>query len=388
MSEWVEKTLGDFIALKRGYDLTSSEREEGSIPVMGAAGQNGFHSIAKSKAPGIIVGRSGGSYGKVHLVTQDYWPHNTAMYVTDFKGNDPYFVYCYLKNLNFDALNSGSAQPSLNRNYLYPLKILVPLIAEQQNIAKVLKSLDDKIDLNTRINAELESMIKTIYDYWFVQFDFPSISGKPYKSSGGPMVYSKSLKRDIPSGWSEKHLADIVKNTKEKTAAGRNSSLHYLPIDNLPRRRLVSGKYTSNEEAKSSLILFKKYDIIFGAMRPYFHKVCLALEDGITRTTALILRPRNVAVQFFALMTVNTEASVNYATKNSTGSTIPYTFWDNGFENFPIAMPPENTLLEFNALVKEWFEKQISNEMENRKLIELRNWLLPMLMNGQVKVTS
>ena len=140
MSKLERKTLGEFLSLQRGHDLTSDEREFGNVPVMGAAGQNGFHNTALASAPGIIVGRSGGSFGQIHLVKEDFWPHNTAMYVTDFKGNDPYFAYYFLKNLSFSRFNSGSAQPSLNRNYVYPIKIVVPIPNEQKKIAAVLSA--------------------------------------------------------------------------------------------------------------------------------------------------------------------------------------------------------------------------------------------------------
>ena len=145
----------------------------GNIPVFGAAGKNGFHNKALASAPGIVVGRCGGSFGQVYFANEDFWPHNTAMFVTDLKGNDPQFAYYLLKNLDFTKLNSGSAQPSLNRNYVYPIKITVPKPVQQRKIAAVLSTLDSKIDCNNRINAELEAMAKTLYDYWFVQFDYP-----------------------------------------------------------------------------------------------------------------------------------------------------------------------------------------------------------------------
>ena len=98
MSKLECKTLAEFLSLQRGYDLTAEEREEGSIPVIGAAGQNGYHSIAKVSGPGIVIGRSGGSFGQIHFVREDFWPHNTAMYVSNLKGNDLFFAYYYLKN--------------------------------------------------------------------------------------------------------------------------------------------------------------------------------------------------------------------------------------------------------------------------------------------------
>jgi type I restriction enzyme S subunit len=133
MTNWRRQTPGEFLSLQRGYDLTSDEREAGNVPVIGAAGQNGFHNKALANAPGIVVGRSGGSFGQIHLVMKDFWPHNTAMFVTDFKDNDAYFAYYLLKNLNFNQFNSGSAQPSLNRNFICPISINVPVPKEQKN---------------------------------------------------------------------------------------------------------------------------------------------------------------------------------------------------------------------------------------------------------------
>src|ERR1035441_8085966 len=141
MSEWRDTTLGEFVALQRGHDLTEPQRRIGNVPVMGSAGQNGFHDTALAKGPGIVIGRSGASFGQVHFSPVDFWPHNSSLYVTDFKGNDPRFVFYLLKALDFDRYNSGSAQPSLNRNFIYPIPVRVPPITEQKAIAAVLGSL-------------------------------------------------------------------------------------------------------------------------------------------------------------------------------------------------------------------------------------------------------
>lgn len=172
-ASWQDTTLGDFLTIQRGHDLTSTERRLGTIPVIGAAGANGFHDTALAKGPGIVIGRCGGSFGQVHWCESDYWPHNTGLYVTDYKGNDQRFTYYLLKLLNFDSFNSGSAQPSLNRNFIYPIRIRVPKPREQKLISQVLTALDTKIELNQRMNEELEGMAKLLYDYWFVQYDFP-----------------------------------------------------------------------------------------------------------------------------------------------------------------------------------------------------------------------
>src|SRR5665811_1288057 len=118
-SEWAARTLGGFVRLQRGHDLTASEQRPGAVPVMGSAGPNGTHCEAKAPGPGVVIGRSGASMGRVHLSDVAYWPHNTCLYVTDFLGNNPRFAYYLLQTLDLAAYNSGSAQPSLNRNLIY-----------------------------------------------------------------------------------------------------------------------------------------------------------------------------------------------------------------------------------------------------------------------------
>src|SRR2546426_7728959 len=168
MSEWQEMTLGDFVSLQRGHDLTEGERKPGHVPVMGSAGMNGFHDTALAKGPRVVVGRSGASFGQVHYCTADFWPHNTALYVTNFRGNDTRFTYYFLKSIDFSRYNSGSAQASLNRNYIYPIPVRVPEPREQRAIASVLGTLDDKIELNRRMNETLEALAQSLFKSWFV----------------------------------------------------------------------------------------------------------------------------------------------------------------------------------------------------------------------------
>ena len=239
-ADWKTITLGDFIAMQRGHDLTASERRLGTVPVFGAAGQNGFHDTAIAKGPGIVIGRSGGSFGQVHFCDTDFWPHNTGLYITDFKGNDPYFAYYLLKWLDFDSYNSGSAQPSLNRNFIYPIRIRVPSPQEQQRIARVLTVLSAKIELNQRINAELEGLAKLLYDCWFVQFEFPlsadqaaalgkpKLAGKPYQASGGKMIYHPELKRMIPEGWEVSTIGETF-NTHLGGTPSRKEPIYWNP---------------------------------------------------------------------------------------------------------------------------------------------------------------
>ena len=140
--EWDAEKLGNFVSLQRGHDLTWRVRRPGDVPVMGSAGQNGFHDMAIAKGPGVVLGRSGASFGQAHYCEKDFWPHNTALYVTDFRGNDPLFVFYVLKSTDFTRHNSGGAQQSLNRNFIYPIPVAVPRPIEQRVIAGALSDVD------------------------------------------------------------------------------------------------------------------------------------------------------------------------------------------------------------------------------------------------------
>ncbi|MGB7890965.1 MAG: restriction endonuclease subunit S [Microcoleus sp.] len=140
--DWNSEKLGNFIALQRGHDLTWRERRNGEVPVIGSAGHNGFHNVAIARGPGVVLGRSGASFGQAHYCEQDFWPHNTALYVTDFRDNDPLFVFYFLTAFDFSRHNSGGAQQSLNRNFIAPLPIGVPPPPEQRSIATALSDMD------------------------------------------------------------------------------------------------------------------------------------------------------------------------------------------------------------------------------------------------------
>ena len=145
-SKWRRATLGVLIELQRGHDLTDAERSPGSVPVIGGGGPNGSHAVASVKGPGVAIGRSGAGFGKAWWSDQDYWAHNTVLFVKDFKGNDPRFVYYVLDSIDFTKFNSGGAQPSLNRNFIYPIDLLIPPIGEQKRIACVLRTWDEAIE--------------------------------------------------------------------------------------------------------------------------------------------------------------------------------------------------------------------------------------------------
>src|SRR5690606_18432063 len=147
MSDFNNFELGDLLEFQRGYDLPKSEFQRGNVPVISSNGILGFHNIAKAKAPGITIGRSG-TVGLPHYINQDFFPHNTTLFVKDFKNNDVKYLFYLLKSLRLNEYKSGSGVPTMNRNHLHPIKVYATKdYYTQQKIATVLSALDDKIEL-------------------------------------------------------------------------------------------------------------------------------------------------------------------------------------------------------------------------------------------------
>ena len=169
-SKWREMTLGEVVNFRRGHDLPKSKMVSGNIPVVGSNGVIGRHNASTTPAPCITIGRSG-NVGKPHLSQVASWAHNTTLYIDDFKGNDPFFVFYFLKTLELENFRGGSAVPTLNRNHIHPIVVTLPPLPEQKAIAHILGSLDDKIELNQRMNATLEGLAQALFQSWFVDFD-------------------------------------------------------------------------------------------------------------------------------------------------------------------------------------------------------------------------
>lgn len=275
---------------------------------------------------------------------------------------DPYFL-CYLLKtpmiLNYvkDNCVSGSALPRIILRAFKGIELMIPEIKIQRRIVKIIKNINDKIKINNEINNNLQELAKSVYYEKFKD-----------KSNNGRL----------------KDILDLYrKNIKIK-----DESLKYFPVDVLPMNYLITKDGKPNDEAKSSLVEFRKYDILIGAMRVYFHRVCLAAEDGITRTTTFVLRPKNDDYLYYSLITLDKDEFIKYANDGSKGSTMPYAVWDNNCSEYEIYVPSANEAKEFNDLVKPLFEIQIINEKNNRELEQLRDTLLPKLMNGEIELDN
>lgn len=162
--------LNDFITLQRGFDLPRNDRQDGVIPVVASTGVGGYHNEAKATAPGVVIGRSG-SIGGGQYITEDFWPLNTTLWVKDFKGHNPRYVYYLMRSIDFSTFNVGTGVPTLNRNHLSSVDVTVLDEDSEIYVTKCLGSLDDKIQLNHQINQTLEEIAQAIFKSWFVDFE-------------------------------------------------------------------------------------------------------------------------------------------------------------------------------------------------------------------------
>jgi type I restriction enzyme S subunit len=270
-----------------------------------------------------------------------------------------------------------------------PLKILdvkvkVPNLHIQKLIGKVLSDLDAKIELNHKINAELEAMSKLIYDYWFVQFEFPNEEGKPYKSSGGKMVWDEELKREVPEGWEVKQLKDIIIKNVDKHIID-NKVYDTVDLSVMPSGSFCLSDRNKSDSFGTNLFKLKKNDLLFGAIRPYLLKAGFAPFDGLVTGTVHSFRCKKDHYFNFSLLTMTHSSMFKFAISNCKGTKMPVI---GATEILGYKIPfNESTVEKFNRtiILKDIISKNIN---ENQKLSELRDWLLPMLMNGQVKVSE
>ena len=387
MSSFVKGKVGDLLTLQRGFDITKKQQAEGIFPVVSSSGVTSYHNEFMVKGPGVVIGRKG-TLGSAFYIEGDYWPHDTTLWVKDFKGSDPKFIYYFLKTLRLERLDSGSSNPTLNRNFVHALDANKPEPSAQQKIAAVLSALDAKIDCNNRINTELEAMAKTLYDYWFVQFDFPDANGKPYKSSGGKMVYNATLKRDIPAGWRATTLASItpISNDSLNPADFPEKEFKHFSIPVFDATKTYGLELGQTIGSNKFTVLGT--DLLVSKLNPWFSRVIYAMDetDQICSTELVVWRcPTNNLKNFLFLIATSSQFIAHCIQSASGTSNSHKRVNPNVMMRFDL--PYQNDVAEkFGQKISPTLEKLIINHRENQQLTQLRDWLLPLLMNGQVTV--
>lgn len=286
--------------------------------------------------------------------------------------------------------------PDLNHFMFLDMKIPIFSLKDQINIANILFVLDKKIELNNRINAELESMAKTLYDYWFVQFDFPNEEGEPYKSSGGKMVYNSILKREIPLGWKTESIlnnCNIIDclHSKKPDLVWESENYYLLQLENILDNGLIdiSEKYYVSQKDYfiwTSRIELKQHDIVMtnAGRTAAFAQIPNHINCGIGRNITAI-RPINISPNYFFLSLSSIDIQRQILTSLDNGAFFK-SFNVRGIKALQLLRPINKIEHKFEDTIKGIIDKRNLLVKENFELKKLRDWLLPMLMNGQVTV--
>jgi len=376
--------LKDRVQFNYGFAIRVNNEKEGQYPVFGSNGITGFIDSYKVEGPGIIVGRKG-TVGAVHYSADNFTPTDTAYYLTlkNDDENDLKFWYYYLPLLGLGKLNTHSSVPGLNREVAYFIKVKPPDKPTQSRIAAVLSALDAKIALNNRINAQLEAMAKTLYDYWFVQFDFPDSHGRPYKSSGGKMVWNQELKREVPEGWEVVDLQGIANITMGQSPPGESYNEVNEGIIFFQGSTDFGERYPKIRQFTTAPSRFaKKGDILLSVRAPVGTLNIANVDCCIGRGLAALNSKEGCNPYLFEVMKDLKKA---LEIRNVGGTTFGSITKEDLF-SLKVLRPSKDILTKFNHIVNPAYQKQSNYELENHHLTTLRDWLLPMLMNGQVRV--
>lgn len=308
-----------------------------------------------------------------------------------------HYIFTYIRQSIQNSV-SGSIQDNINIEYLKSLDFKIPEKSYQDKIVSILSGLDEKIELNLKICSELEAMAKTIYDYWFMQFDFPDENGKPYRTSGGEMVWNEQLKREIPKGWSVKSLSHGIKSINTGLNPRNNFSLgkgniQYITVKNLTTSGTIdfSGCDTLDEKAREMVHArsdIKVGDILFASIAPLGR--CYLIQSkpekwDINESVFSIRTNLETLSSEFLYMYLMGDIFIKGATSSSTGS-IFKGIRINTLMDMIAVFPPKSVVDKFSVEIKKMLELKEQNDEEIRELTKLRDWLLPMLMNGQARV--
>lgn len=381
----------DFIELHRGYDLPEQKRTQGNYPIYSSTTIVGMHNDYKIKAPGVVTGRSG-SLGEVQYVKENFWPLNTTLFVSDFKGNLPRYVYYFLKTLNLSRFNSGASVPTLNRNDLDNLYIDVHSFPEQHKIASILSAYDDLIEINERRIKILEEMARVIYKEWFVKFRFPGHEKVKIVESELGM---------IPGGWEASNLKVVLEEIESgsRPKGGVGDLLEGIPsigaenILGLGKYDFNKTKYVSKEFFESMQAgVVRNGDVLLykdGAQigRKSFFDEDFPFKRCCVNEHVFILRANKRISQKYLFFWVE-QPWVNQEIINLNTNAAQPGINRVSVKTLPILVPDSKLIKKFDEIVGPLIKMLFTCCKENQILRQTRDLLLPKLISGKIDVSG
>lgn len=398
-TDWVETTIGDQVLLQRGVDITRAEQRPGCVPVISSGGVSSFHDTPAATGPGVVLGRKG-VVGSVYFVDTDYWPHDTTLWVKDFKGNLPRFVYYFFRGMtqHLTRLDVGSANPTLNRNHVHPIQVRWPPLPEQRAIAHVLGTLDDKIELNRKMSETLEELARTLFKSWFVDFDpvhAKAAGKKPFGMDDAtaalfPDSFEDSELGPIPSGWRVAALGEVAAlNPEQWTSRNHPPAIDYLDLSSASRGVFgTPSRMSWGDSPSRARRVLRDWDTAFGTVRPGNRSFGLVLSasEVLTGSTGFaVLRPDDERWRGFVYLCVTRDANVEYFSVVADGSAYPAVAQEVVHQTSCV-LPDDDVVSCFQRVVEPMFLRIDAATSESRTLAELRDTLLPKLLSGELRV--
>jgi len=419
-SKWSKSTLGDLITLQRGFDLSKDKRTGGDIPVIASTGIAGWHSNAKVKAPGVVIGRSG-SIGGGQYIDKDFWPLNTTLWVKDFKGNCEKFCYYLLKTIDFEVFNVGSGVPTLNRNHIHPFPVSYPNVNEQKAIAHILGSLDDKIELNRQMNETLETMAQTLFKSWFVDFDsvidnalragnpIPDTLAERAQQRQALLDKGEQAKHDIsqdfpgefeyteelgwiPKGWEIKAIDSLVNligggTPKTNIEEYWNGNIPWFSVVDAPSPENVfaidTEKHITQEGLEnSSAKVLPPWSTIISA-RVTVGKCAMTSQAMTSNQSCYGVIGREGIPEIFTYYCVLLKVSELQARGHGS---VFNTITRDTFKTIKIPFSGSILIGKAEKIIRLYFEKILSNNIQSANLSNLRDTLLPKLLSGELRI--
>ena len=396
-AEWQETSLGELIELKRGYDLPQRNRSPGPFPLVSSSGVTDYQAVAKVAGPGVVTGRYG-TLGKVFFVPEDFWPLNTTLYVRDFKGNDPRFISYFLQSIDFSPYSDKAAVPGLNRNHLHQAQVRFPAeVAEQQTIAQILGSFDDKIELNRQLNETLEELARAIFKDWFV--DFGPVRAKLEGRDTGlpehlaelfPDRLVESELGEIPEGWEMVPLPEMIE-LNPKRALAKGEVAPYLDMANMPTKGHTPIRI--RERPFGSGMRFTNGDTLVARITPCLENGKTAYVDflqtgevGWGSTEYIVMRPKPPLPGEFAYGLARSSGFREFAIRNLTGTSGRQRLPVEVLSQFLLPAPSGRVAKGFERIVRPLLARASQAARESRSLAAVRDALLPKLVSGEMRV--